>query len=97
MKYSYSEKQYKAMEGLAYWAQEEAWTLERFGEGCDDLPRLHDSVRMSADECTRLKVPGWVINEVCSFGRDWRRYMSTYLDLYLNRRNVTRRAAGQEG
>lgn len=91
--FNYNGQQFKALEGVAYWAQEIAYVLECFGENDADLPRLRDSLRASFTECDRLAVPGWVQNRAAEFGHDWRLYASTYIDLYLYWYNIRKAAA----
>lgn len=80
LNFTYNGRQFRALEGLAYWAQEEAWTEERYGAQAADLPRLRENMRDSFKNCNAAGVPMWVQNTVSAFGHDWRRYMSTYLD-----------------
>ena len=71
--------QRRALEGLAYWAAEQAYTRERFPADVDMLRRADETICMSFDVLDRLQVPYWVQNTVLCWAQNWRNTKTDYL------------------
>ena len=91
MKYELNARQYKVLEGLAYWVADAAYISERCGND-PELTAVRDNISAFAPRLDALQVPYWVQNAVAVFAEDWRQYQSMYLDNYLKTRGITRAA-----
>lgn len=98
LEYVLTERQYHALSGLAYWIADGKYFRERNDPETlptyhGELEKIRKTVGMCFDECDKLKIPFWVQNAVICFAEDWRRYKETYMDKYLEKRNIFRFSA----
>lgn len=80
--------QRRALEGLAYWAAEQAYTRERFPADADTLRRADETICMNFDICDRLQVPYWVQNTVLCWAQNWRNTKTDYLRHAMTAHNI---------
>ena len=80
--------QWAALEGLAYWKQQESYEREANGETLDAV-RFSENVRESMKECEKAKIPNWLGNAVLVYAENWRNYMVSDMLHYLNKRGYS--------
>ena len=98
LEYCLTEQQRHALSGLAYWIADEKYFKER--NSPEELPtyrgeleKIRKTISCCFSECDALKIPFWVQNTVIGYASDWRRYKSTGMDQYLEKRNIFRFSA----
>lgn len=91
-----SREQFRALEGVAYWAAERSINSERNDSDKAEYDALcRREIEARREECLhKLRIPRNVYEAALEFGIDWRGgYKSDYMDSYLGRRGIAIAAA----
>lgn len=89
MKYQLNMKQYRALQGLAYWVADINYIRERYGKDDPECTICDKTIKLTFDQLDKMQVPYWVQNAVICFAEDWRKYKQTYFQGFLASRNIT--------
>lgn len=88
-------RQFRALEGLAYWIADAEYIKERFGSNDPEIKTCDVTIRKCIfPELDELGVPFWVQNSVIAFASNWRAYHSEYFSVAMAAKGIYRREAG---
>lgn len=89
LEYQLNMQQLDALNGLAFWLSELSWTRQKYGDNCNELPKIRSTIDSCFDDLDKLNVPFWVQNSTIVWGEDWRRSNSEYFIDYLKTKNIS--------
>ena len=89
MKFSVTRKQFKELEGLAYWIADHAYIREYYGDDDPELDGVEKNIEYAFEQLDRLEVPYWIQNAICvTYADDWRTWKHTDVSTVLRKRMI---------